>query len=233
MRSWVECAPRGVRGRGGVVPSRSRRARTEGAKRPEPRRSPIRIDCLPDNPGCVKVDVSQLRKSGCLLTPPAQLNAAPRAEPPIPCGVTPCAVRSTARAGRRPAFQAVCTTSAVECHAEGGAAHSVRGYAVRGAERRACRLKPAFQAGGATSAVECHAEGGVGRSVRGYAVRSAKRCACRLKLAFQAVCATSALGCCAEGGATYSVRGYAVRGAEHRACRPEAGVPSRVRYLRF
>ena len=35
---------------------------------PPPRPSPTRIDCLPHNPGCVKVDVSQLRKSGCLLT---------------------------------------------------------------------------------------------------------------------------------------------------------------------
>ncbi len=46
---------------------------------------------------------------------------------------------------QRPAFQAVHVTSALELHAAAGTAFSGWGCDVRGAERRACRLKPAFQ----------------------------------------------------------------------------------------
>ena len=48
-------------------------------------------------------------------------------------------MRSTARAGRRPAFQAVGATSAFGLHAEVGTTLCAWSGAVRGAEHRACR----------------------------------------------------------------------------------------------
>ena len=134
-------------------------------------------------------------------------------EPFFSGGVTTCAARSAARAGRRappgelPSVPSRCAFRPWSPTRSAGL-------------RPACRLKPAFQAG-VPPWLRVLRRGRAVFSGWGYDVRSAERCACRSETGVPSRRATVAPGCYAEGGAVFSGWGCAVRSAERCACRSE------------
>ncbi len=118
------------------------------------------------------------RRSRPWVRPPLS-GPTPRWEPPVPLGVGPCAVRSTARAGRRPAFQAVGATSTFGLYAEVGTTRSAWSRAVRGAEHRACRSETGVPGRGCDLCFRALGRGGNDPSAWSRAVRGAEHRACR------------------------------------------------------
>ena len=199
----VRCGPGSVRVPAEAgVPSRTRhdRPRTPGRGGSHL----VRVGVGRAQRGALRVPVGDRRSKPYVLPPP--LSSGPRGESSCPRGVGTCAARSAARAGRRPAFQAVRVASAFELRAEGESScpRGVGTCAARSAARAGRR--PAFQAWGSPPPLssgarrESFCPGRVGTCAARSAARAGRR------PAFQAVRAVGLVWLFTAVG----VRGYRI-----------------------